>query len=527
MNLTNNLLILSFEVSIILIGSFIINSLVNLSLKFLKKLPILKDQNRRIKLLEKLVRRFIILATVLICLVTISANGILIYQGKDLYQVQSDLIRRIPAKFWIDLGTAILKSTSLLILVKFTIPQVRGGIWRFGDRVKQLELFLEYHGRIDGIFKDFNNIVINSAWLGSFVLSISFFYVPKIINNNLSIALRIYIIIAVGLLLIKLISIAIDIFTKISLNYAIIKERQDLYERLHPLLPLFSKCLNGIIYITIAGLIGEELKLIWITNSTPKIIQIIVILLCGSFLIPIAEFIIEELLLGDRHLTEIQKKRRLTLKPLIRNFIKYFVYFTAIVSGLKIFGIDPTAILAGAGIVGIAVGFGAQNLINDIVCGFLILFENYYLVGDYIQISLPEEDTLEGTVEAIELRTTQIRHPDGQLQIVRNGNIGSIVNYSKEYVYAKVEISVPYDVDLDTIYDIIETVGNKLKRESPDILEATQVDGLEEFGKTSLLIRTITKVKPGKHLELQRCLRRMLKDTFDGQKMKIASHDDD
>ncbi len=178
-------------------------------------------------------------------------------------------------------------------------------------------------------------------------------------------------------------------------------------------------------------------------------------------------------------------------------------------------GIDPGPILAEAGIVGIAIGFGAQNLINDVVCGFFILFENYYLVGDYIKAGKVEERHVEGTVEAIKLHTTHIRHPDGQLQIIRNGEIGAIVNYSKQYTYAKVEVPIPAHARLEEVYALIDQIGVQFQEECADVIEPTQIDGLETLGDDNLVLRTLTRVKPGKHLNTQRLLRAKLKQAFD------------
>lgn len=145
----------------------------------------------------------------------------------------------------------------------------------------------------------------------------------------------------------------------------------------------------------------------------------------------------------------------------------------------------------------------------------LILFENYYLVGDYIKAGKEEERVIEETVEAIELRTTHIRHPDGQLQIIRNGEIGSIVNYSKHYSYAKVDVPVPSEGDLKQVYQLINKVGEHLQSQCSEVLEATQIEGLESFEADNLVIRTMTRVKPGKHLHVQRLLRSKLKTAFD------------
>lgn len=225
---------------------------------------------------------------------------------------------------------------------------------------------------------------------------------------------------------------------------------------------------------------------------------------------------IEKLLLGNKSLSDLQRQRRLTIVPLIQSFLKYLIYFTAGIAILKNLNIDPTPILAGAGIVGLAVGFGAQNLINDMVCGFFILFENYYLVGDYIQV----KDS-QGFVEAIDLRTTRIRHPNGQVQILRNGEIKDIINYSKQYIYAVVEVPVSYKINLDRVYGIIEKIGKDLKENNQDILEPTRVDGVEKFGEHNVLIRTLTKVKPGTHNKTQRLLRKLIKDVFDREGIEI------
>ena len=240
------------------------------------------------------------------------------------------------------------------------------------------------------------------------------------------------------------------------------------------------------------------------------LIEIFLIIVLSRMLISFTHLISEELLLNADNLTETQQKRRQTITPLLQNFTKYFIYFGAGILLLETLGIDPGPILAGAGILGFAIGLGAQNLINDIVSGFFILFENYYLVGDYI-----ETDHASGYVEAIELRTTRIRHYLGQVYILRNGDIVSITNFSKDFIYAYVEVGVDYATNLDMAQEIIERIGRKLKEENDDILEPTKVDGIKEFGDIRLSIYTVTKVKPGKHIQVKRILRQMLKEEFD------------
>ncbi|MEH2266919.1 MAG: mechanosensitive ion channel family protein, partial [Nostoc sp.] len=99
-------------------------------------------------------------------------------------------------------------------------------------------------------------------------------------------------------------------------------------------------------------------------------------------------------------------------------------------------------------------------------------------------------------------------------QIIQNGNVGSITNYSKQYIFAVVELGVPYDSNLAHVYKVIEEVGQQLKVDEPDVLEGTQVDGVESLGESNLLLRTLTKVKPGKHLQIQRILRKIFTDAL-------------
>ncbi len=276
------------------------------------------------------------------------------------------------------------------------------------------------------------------------------------------------------------------------------------------------------IYVCVATLVIQQVQLIAnIAVFGPRIVKIVGIVFISRVLFEVVYLLVEEVLFKDQNLTEIQTSRRRTLVPLIRSFLQYLVYFGATVSILYILEINPTPLLAGAGIVGIAVGFGAQALINDIVCGFFILFENYYLVGDYIQAGKAEEKFVEGFVEAIELRTTRIRHPNGQLQIIHNGDIGSVTNYSKQYIFAVVEVSVPYNSNLVHVYKVIEEVGEQLKANNPDIIEPTQVDGVESLGEVRLLLRTLTKVKPGKHLQLQRVLRKVFMNALQQEGITI------
>jgi moderate conductance mechanosensitive channel len=175
-------------------------------------------------------------------------------------------------------------------------------------------------------------------------------------------------------------------------------------------------------------------------------------------------------------------------------------------------GFNPMPFLAGAGILGLVVGFGAQSLINDVVSGFFVLFEDTYLIGDTI-----ETGPAKGVVEGIEFRTTRIRDADGRLHILRNGDIKEVINYSKDYTVAVVLVEVPYDADLRSVFATLSAAGDQVRAENPDVLQPTQIDGITVFGPRGMTVRTSTRVMPGRHEAVAAALRLAMKEAFDVQ----------
>ncbi|ARV60501.1 mechanosensitive ion channel protein MscS [Nostocales cyanobacterium HT-58-2] len=517
-----NIQIILAEVVFLILIFSLLNWLLGIMFRQLTRVSWLQGRTANITFLRRNLSRLLILICVVLCLALIGVNGLVIYRGGDLKEVQLNFVRSTPTQFWVNLCIASLKSVSLLILVKFSIPPLQRGIDWVCDYAKKADQIKANDDSIEAFFRTLKKTIINAIWIASAILCAKFFSLPEVVSKYLYIALKIYIIVTVGLLIVKAVATIVDTLDALSLKYSSSNNLLRLYERLRHLIPFFKKCLEYILYVGIVNLVVPEIEPIaWIGAYTPRIVQIIGIFFLSNVLIEVAYFILDEFYLKTIDLNDSQRQKRLTLIPLVRSFVKYFIYFTAGVTILKLIGIDPAPILAGAGIVGIAVGFGAQNLINDIVCGFLILFENYYLVGDYIQAGKTDERSVEGIVEAIELRTTHIRHPDGQLQIIRNGDIGSIISYSKQYIYARVEVSVSHNTNLDHVYRVIEKVGQQLKEDDQDVLEPTRVAGIEHFGEHNLRLLTLTKVKPGKHIHIQRVLRKILKETFNQEEIEI------
>ena len=209
---------------------------------------------------------------------------------------------------------------------------------------------------------------------------------------------------------------------------------------------------------------------------------------------------------------EPTRRRRETMAPLVRTAFIYTGYFAVTVLILGSLGFNPVPFLAGAGILGLVVGFGAQSLINDVVSGFFVLFEDTYLIGDTI-----ETGQAKGVVEAIEFRTTKIRDPDGRLHILRNGDIKEVINYSKEYTLAVVPVDVPYGADMRKVFTTLTEAGKHVRAGNADVLGETQIDGIILFGPQTMTVRTSTRVLPGRHETVAAALRLAIKEAFDRQ----------
>ncbi|UKO96323.1 mechanosensitive ion channel family protein [Nostoc sp. UHCC 0870] len=510
-----NILIILAEIGICIFIFLLLSWLLGKLFKLLIKVSILKSNDIKLKILRRNITGFLLLTCLVLCILIVGANSFLIYRGENLQQYKLALIQRIPSGFWITLGIGIAQSIGTAIVAAIALKFLKYGLKLASTYAKNLERNTADDESIDAFFNALNQRIKGGIWLWVIISCTQFLKLPGVVSEYLYIALRIYLIIAVGLLILKAVAAIVDTLDVLSIRYSSPENLLRFYDRLQHLIPFLKRCLEFVIYVCMATLVTQQVQFIAnLAAFGPRLIKIIAIIFMSRVLFEIVYLLVEEVLFKNQNLTEMQRSRRLTLVPLFRSLLQYLIYFSVGISILYTLDIDPTPILAGAGIVGIAVGLGAQTLISDIVCGFFILFENYYLVGDYIEAGKLEEKTVEGIVEAIELRTTRIRHPNGQLQIIRNGDIGSITNYSKQYIFAVVEVGVPYNSNLAHVYRVIEEVGQELKANYSDVLESTQIDGVESLGESNLLLRTLTKVKPGKHLHIQRILCKMFMDTL-------------
>lgn len=215
-------------------------------------------------------------------------------------------------------------------------------------------------------------------------------------------------------------------------------------------------------------------------------------------------------------------RRAKSIATLARSTLRYLIYFIAILSMLSVLGIgDATALLASAGIGSIAIGFGAQNLVKDVIAGFFMVFENQYAVGDYVKVSSTGGE-VEGIVEAIAMRVTYIRNFLGQQFIVPNGAVNLVVNSTRGDWMAVVDIPVAYEEDTRRLCDIALEAAKKCAKEMPEhALEEPRVMGIAAFNESTLSLRVICRAAATKQWELERRIRLAIKEAFDENGIRI------
>ena len=186
---------------------------------------------------------------------------------------------------------------------------------------------------------------------------------------------------------------------------------------------------------------------------------------------------------------------------------------------LSEFGMNITPIITGAGIVGLAVGFGAQNLVRDVISGFFLIFEDQIRVGDVAKIN-----GVGGTVENIRLRTTILRDVEGTVHIFPNGEIKQVANLTKEFSYYLINLGVAYKENVDQVMDVLKKIGEELQKDpdyAPLILDPLEIMGVDDFGDSQVTIKLRIKTLPLKQWVVGRELRRRIKNTFDEKKIEI------
>ena len=214
---------------------------------------------------------------------------------------------------------------------------------------------------------------------------------------------------------------------------------------------------------------------------------------------------------------EIQ--RASTLTQIVRDVARLVIFFVGIMMMCSEIGIDLKPVLAAAGLGGLAVGFGAQSLVKDVISGFFILLENSIRVGDVVEVA-----GVSGLVEQIELRSIRLRDLSGNVHVVPNGVIDKVKNMTKDYSYYVFDVGVAYREDVDEVMGVLKTIAEELRADpafQDDILEPLEMLGVDQFADSAVIIKCRIKTQPIKQWRIGREMNRRIKKTFDAKGIEI------
>ncbi len=216
----------------------------------------------------------------------------------------------------------------------------------------------------------------------------------------------------------------------------------------------------------------------------------------------------------------LSQARIRTLLPMFRMAAFIVLAAVAVLMTLSSLGVDIGPLIAGAGIFGVAIGFGSQTLVRDIISGIFYLLDDAFRVGEYIQ-----SGSYKGTVEKLGLRSVKLRHHRGPVFTIPYGQLGAVENMSRDWVIDKMSINVTYDTDLDKAKKVIKQVGKELAADqefAPNIIEPLKMQGVEQFGEFAIQLRMKMMTRPGEQFVIRRRAYAMLKTAFDENEIKFA-----
>lgn len=240
----------------------------------------------------------------------------------------------------------------------------------------------------------------------------------------------------------------------------------------------------------------------------PVVLKIALLILAFIIIKPLGKKIIEKALQKAGKSEKISASRIKTLEKLLLNLFSYVMIFLFIVMIFAVLNIPIAPLLAGAGIIGLAIGFGAQGIVSDVVTGFFILLERQLEIDDYVTVG-----EFDGIVEEVGLRTTQIRSFDGTLNFVPNRFVEGVANHSRGNMRALVDIGISYNDHVDEAITALEQVCANFQSDER-FKESPQVLGVQDISSSDIVLRVVGQTENGLQWECERDMRKQIKETF-------------
>ena len=242
------------------------------------------------------------------------------------------------------------------------------------------------------------------------------------------------------------------------------------------------------------------------------LLSILVILIIAKIVIWVGQKLIRKFFVHRRKgLFHMEERKYQTLLSVMLNVWRVAVYFFTVASILDVLGLTVTtqSLLATAGIGGIAVGIGAQSIFKDLLAGIFLIFEDQIAIGDWVEL-----DGAVGTVEHIGLRTTRVKGFRGELNIIPNGSITRVINYSRDNILAVVDLVVSNEANVNFALSLMKEASEKYAQHNELVVDTPEVIGVTDISPAGTTLRVICKVLPLKHWVVERELRREIKNLF-------------
>jgi len=252
----------------------------------------------------------------------------------------------------------------------------------------------------------------------------------------------------------------------------------------------------------------------WIDYSIVSI-KIILIILLAKIASKLLNKAIRRIA-DEKDRLKFNPRRTTTIMRLMSNIVNYAISFITVMMVLAVFEVPFGPMLAGAGVVGLAIGFGAQSLVKDIITGFFIIFEDQFAVGDIIQTG-----SFKGTVDEIGLRVTRIKSWTGEVHIIPNGSIVEVTNFSINNSIAVVDISIAYEMDMDRAIGIIKDTVQEIGMNNENILNEPEVLGIQSLAASEVIVRVTCECKPNQQYGVSRQMNAEIKKSFDAHGIEI------
>lgn len=262
------------------------------------------------------------------------------------------------------------------------------------------------------------------------------------------------------------------------------------------------------------GLLGDR-----ITGISYTLLSVALILVGTRVAVRIANALITRIFQAEtrksRH-RHTDPKRHRTLMNILKSAVRYVLYFVGAMTALDRLGVPTSSIVATAGIGGLAVGFGAQNLVKDVITGFFILMENQYSVGDYVQVG-----DVAGIVEDMGVRVTKIRAFGGELHIVPNGRIEQVTNYMGTAMRITLDVRVSHEENLERVIAILNDLFLQLQVDIPGLVEGPTVLGVSDLTESAVVIRVLARAQAMQQFGIERQIRGAIKERFDAEGIMV------